>query len=68
MCVSYLDNIFSDKQNFQILIYSDYHLNSIFINYCCVCLFCVLICYYVYYYEHSMYCKCVCICYVILYW
>ena len=46
--VSYLGNIFySDGQNdgFFFLIYSDHHLNSIYINYCCFWLFFVLICY-----------------------
>ena len=45
---------------FWIPFYRDYHL---------FWLFCVLICYYVYHYVHSMYCiLCVCIChYIILY-
>ena len=36
--------------DFKILIYSDYHLNLLYINYCFFILFCVLICYYVYHY------------------
>ena len=62
MCVSHIRAIswISIVMDFFIPIYSDYHL---------FWLFCVLICYYVYHYVHSMYCiLCVCIYhYIIVY-
>ena len=51
------------------LFYSDYHLNLIFINYCCFWLLCVLICYNVYHYRYSIYgILCVCICHYVIWY